>query len=94
MNKFQIIKLLRENNDSIIDIAGNDSICATIDFSSKYIKNKRLQRRSITKNSILVFSWTDDNFRNIEVKSVKKIIPLSNILNNESPEIIVDGQED
>jgi hypothetical protein len=82
MNKFSCIKILKNNGDSILTLTNEPDICATIDFSTKYIKDKRYGRYAIEKNAILVFSWTDDKFRNIEVKNVKSIKPLSEILNN------------
>ena len=82
MNKFSCIKILKNNGDSILTLQGDADICATIDFSTKYIKDKRYGRYAIEKNSILVFSWTDDKFRNIAVKDVKNIKPLSDILRN------------
>ena len=86
MNKFSCIKILKSNGDSILTLNTEPDICATTDFSTKYIKDKRYGRYAIEKNSILVFSWTDDKFRNIEVKNVKNIKPLSDILKNEERE--------
>ena len=83
MNKFSCLKILTNNGDSIVAIANEPDICATIDFSTKYIKDKRYGRYNIEKNAILVFSWTDDKFRSIEVKNIKNIKPLSDILRNE-----------
>ena len=91
MNKFHIIKQLRFNSDSILTIRGEDAILATTDFSETYIKKKKYGRFTIQKNCILVFSWTDDKFRNIEVNTVLSITPLSQVLQNKSPEIIIDG---
>lgn len=86
MNKFQCIKLLDINGDSIIGLKGEEDICGTIDFSTKYIRDKRFQRFKLEKNKILVFSWTDDKFRNIEISLVKNIKPLSDILQNKGRE--------
>lgn len=86
MNKFQCIKLLDNNGDSIIGLKGEEDICGTIDFSTKYIRDKRFQRFKLEKNKILVFSWTDDKFRNIEISLVKNIKPLSDILQNKGRE--------
>ena len=92
MNKFQIVKQLRANGDSIITLAdGKEAILATTDFSERYIKRKRSQRFTILKDCILLFSWTDDKFKNIKVRDVKSILPLSKMLNNPSPEITIDG---
>jgi hypothetical protein len=86
VNKFQCIKLLDNNGDSIIGLKGEEDICGTIDFSTKYIRDKRFQRFKLEKNKILVFSWTDDKFRNIEISLVKNIKPLSDILQNKGRE--------
>ena len=92
MNKFYIVKQLRANGDSIITLVGDkDPILATTDFSERYIKRKRSQRFTILKDCILLFSWTDDKFKNIKVKDIKSILPLSKMLNNTSPEIKIDG---
>ena len=86
MNKFSCIKILKNNGDSILTLDAEPDVCATIDFSTKYIRDKRYGRYAIEKNAILVFSWTDDKFRNIEVKNIKSIKPLSDILRNEGRE--------
>lgn len=92
MNKFQIVKQLRNNGDSIITLGGGkEAICATLDFSEKYIKRKKAQRFTIQKDCILLFSWTDDGFKNIKVSDIKQIMPLSAVLKNPSPEITIDG---
>lgn len=92
MNKFQIVKQLRANGDSILTLGnGKEAILATTDFSTKYIKRKRSQRYTIQKDCILLFSWTDDGFKNIKISDIKAITPLSKILNNQSPEITIDG---
>lgn len=82
MNKFSCLKIMENNGDSIISLKGEPDIVGTTDFSTKYIKNKRYGRYSIEKGSILVFSWTDDKFRNIKVSDIKTIKPLSELLGN------------
>jgi len=92
MNKFQIVKALRLNGDSIITMFGDkEAILATTDFSERYIKRKRSQRFTILKDCILLFSWTNDMFKNIKVRDIKHILPLSAVLKNPSPEIKVDA---
>ena len=93
MNKFHIIKQLRYNGDSTITLKGEDAILATTDFSTKYIKKKKYGRFTIQKNCILVYSWTDDKFRNIEVSSVLNIKALSLTLQNKPPEVLRNGTE-
>ncbi len=91
MNKFFMLKQLRFNGDSILTLRGEDAILATTDFHNKYIKSKRYGRFTIQKNCILVYSWTDDKFRNIDAKLVADVKPLSGVLRNISPEIILDS---
>ena len=83
MNKFSCLKILQNNGDSVLTLNGEPDIVGTTDFSTKYIKNKRYGKYSIEKNSILLFSWTDDKFRNISVKEIRNIKPLSDILGNQ-----------
>lgn len=92
MNKFEIVKKLRANGDSIITVKGkDDGKLVTTNFAEPYIKSKRAKRFTIQKDSILLFSWTDDKFENIKVRDIRTITPLSSILKNTSPEIKVDG---
>lgn len=95
MNKFQIVKALRTNGDSIITLFGDlEPIGATLDFSERYIKRKRAQRFTILKDCILLFSWTDDSFRNIKVKDIKSILPLASLLKNQPPpELKTNGKK-
>lgn len=88
MHKFQCLKLLETNGDSTLTLRNEPDIVATTDFSTKYIKNKRFGKFPIEKKSILVFSWTDDCFRNISVENIKSIKPLSATLRN-----VRDGEE-
>lgn len=82
MNKFSCLKIMQANGDSVLTLNSEPDIVGTTDFSTKYIKNKRYGKYSIEKNSILLFSWTDDKFRNINVKDVRNIKPLSELLGN------------
>ena len=88
MNKFQVLNLMRTNGDSVLTLLGDSDIVATTDFSNKYIKKKKFGKFTIQKDCILLYSWTDDKFRNIEFKKIKVIKPLSSILGN-----IRDGEE-
>lgn len=84
MNKFQVLKLMEANGDSTLTLRGEPDIVATIDFQERYIKRKRYGKYPIEKQSVLVFSWTDDKFRNINVENIKSIKPLSATLENPS----------
>ena len=70
------------NGDSVLTLKEEQDIVATTDFDNKYIKRKKYGRFPIIKNSILMFSWTDYKFRNIEIDKIKNIKPLSSLLNN------------
>jgi len=82
MNKFHILNFMRKNGDSILTLPDNEGILATTDFSAKYIRDKKYGRFVIKKNQVLVFSWTDDKFRNLEVETIKNIKPLAALLRN------------
>lgn len=82
MNKFHILTHMQKNGDSILNMKGEEDIVATTDFSTKYIRDKKYGRFTIKKNQVLVFSWTDDKFRNLDVMVIKNIKPLSSILKN------------
>ena len=56
-------------------------IVVTTDFNLDYIRKKK-NRRLPKGNGILVFSWTDDNFKVIFPEYIKNISPLSDVLNN------------
>ena len=88
MNKFQSLTILERNGDSIVTIKGEGAIGATTDFNNKYIKSKRFTKLPRDKQSILVWDWTNDKFRVIDVTNIKTIKPLSELLGN-----IRDGEE-
>jgi len=91
VNKFQIVKQLRANGDSVISFRNDkEAILATTDFSERYIKRKKSQRFTILKDCILLFSWTDNQFKNVKVTDIKSIQSLASVLKNPSPEIKVD----
>lgn len=92
MNKFEIVKKLRNNGDSIVTLRGlEDGKLVTIDFNQKYIKSRKSKRFTIQKDSILLYSWTDDKFEHIKIRDFRTITPLSAVLKNQSPEIVIDG---
>lgn len=84
MNKFQILKIMEANGDSLVILRGEEAIVATTDFDNKFIKRVKKGRYNIQKNAILMFSWSDYEFRNIEIDKIKSIKPLSSILGNVS----------
>jgi hypothetical protein len=86
INKKYIIKTMNVYGDFIIDFLDDytreNSICATIDFSNKYIRSIRRTERFSFKGNILVFDWTNNCFKPIPIRNIKKVTPLSTILNN------------
>lgn len=82
MNKFAALKMLRADGDSTVYLKESDDIVVTTDFSTPYIKRKRSGRYQMRKDAILVFSWTDDKFINLELTNIKSIKPLSATLGN------------
>ena len=82
VNKFSILTFMRKNGDSFLALNAEDDIMATTDFSTKYIRDKKYGRFVIKKNQILVFSWTDDKFRNLEVDTIRGVKSLSSVLRN------------
>ena len=86
MNKFHILTFMKSNGDSILTLKDEDDIMATTDFSTKYIRDKKYGRFIIKKNQILVFSWTDDRFRNLDIDVIRNIKPLSLLLRNKRDE--------
>ena len=82
MNKFSILNYMRKNGDSFLSLQGGEDIMATTDFSTKYIRDKKYGRFIIKKNQVLVFSWTDDKFRNLDVETIRGIKSLSSLLRN------------
>lgn len=82
MDKYSTLNLLRKNGDSTITWNRNmNPIVVTTDFNLDYIRKKK-NRRLPKGNGILVFSWTDDNFKVIFPEYIKNISPLSDVLNN------------
>lgn len=91
MNKFYALKQLKANGDSQVLLKNGEGILVTTDFSEKYIKNMKYSRFTMQKTAILVFSWTDNKFRQINTIDIKKIVPLSAILKNKPPEVEYNG---
>ena len=91
MNKFYALKQLRANGDSQVLLKSGEGLLVTTDFSAKYIRNKKYSRFTMQKTSILVFSWSDNKFRQLNTIDIHKIVPLSTILKNKPPEVLING---
>ena len=87
MKKGYLLKAISGSGDCFLKIKGRtDEPLCTIDFSTKYIKNKRKRLRMRLdfgkSKKILVFNWDADKFENIEPRDVLEYTPLASILNN------------
>ena len=82
MNKNYLLKVLKLNGDSILTLYGESDIGVTTDFKTPYIKTYKKYKGKIPKNNVLLWSWTDNEYRIIDSNKVKKVIPLANILKN------------
>ena len=84
MTKNKVLYLLREFEDAVVDIKGSTSIVCTTNFKTKYIKQIRRTEKFSLKDNVLVFSWTDNKFAALPVRSIIKVAPLSSLLRNVS----------
>ena len=89
-NKFDVVKYLKINGDSIVSLKDNEHHCVTTDFNNKYVKSRNTKKIPMEKSKVLVFSWTANEFINLSVADITKIVPLSEILKNEGmPEGVI-----
>lgn len=68
-------------------ISGKDKyVVGTVDFTTKYIADK-LENLKTTKpkseDSVLIFSWDTDSFKQIDPSTVTRIEPLNQMIQNE-----------
>ena len=92
MNKGRVIGLLKQHGDAILTVAQDRIISnhlCTIDFKNKYIKNRTHGRKPWPKDKtdIVVFDWTDNKYWILNPNIVKKMTPLSEVLNNVGPPV-------
>ncbi len=80
MEKYRVLNAIRFSGDAILLMQNNEAYAVTTDFRTPYIRKKR--RVKIPKDGILVWNWTKNVFQEINPKLVKKVIPMSTILNN------------
>ena len=83
IGKKYAIELLKRNGDSIIELTNGEAILATTNFDNKYIRRIRRTKKFSLKGCILLFDWTNNKHDAINVRDIKKITPLSSILQNE-----------
>lgn len=86
MKKFEARELIESYGDAIITYRSTNSkklkynVC-TLDFSTKYIQEKK-NRAKETDNNILLFCWDTDSYRLLNPENITSIVPLSSILRN------------
>lgn len=89
-NAIDLYKQLEEMGDAVVDyINGAGKLryaVVTVDFSTPYVLNKvqAKQDEDLIDDSdrLLVFSWDADKTIRLSAKQVKKMVPLSSILQN------------
>jgi len=86
MKKDELANLIREYGDAVITYRSEKSnklkynVC-TLDFSTKYIQNKK-NRAKESEHTLLTFCWDTDSYRLLKPANVTSVVPLSNILKN------------
>jgi hypothetical protein len=86
MKKEELANLIREYGDAIITYRSEKSnklkynVC-TLDFSTKYIENKK-NRAKENEHTLLTFCWDTDSYRLLKPANVTSVVPLSSILRN------------
>ena len=89
MKKQELTALVTEYGDAIITYRSENSkklkynVC-TLDFSTPYIQSKK-NRAKETSDTLLLFCWDTDSFRQINITAVTSIQPLGTILRNRIP---------
>lgn len=88
MNKKELRRLLEEAGDARINYKSPKSnkvkynIC-TLDFTTPYIQEKGCKAKE-TEDTLLMFCWDRDSYRLMKAENVLSVIPLADILRNES----------
>ena len=86
MNKIEAKELIKRYGDAIITYRSTNSkklkynVC-TLDFSTKYIQEKK-NRAKEGSDSILLFCWDTDSYRLLKPENITSIVPLSSVLKN------------
>ena len=87
MKKQELAQLVHEYGDAIITYRSAHSkklkynVC-TLDFSTRYIQEKR-NRAKETEETLLLFCWDTDSYRLLRPANVSSVVPLSSVLRNE-----------
>lgn len=82
-----ILRFFRQNEDVAVTLQDKnlkkEEIVATTNFKNKYIKKRRRKFHKLPENTLRVWDWTNNMFREIPTKQIIDLEPLSKILNNE-----------
>lgn len=87
MKKQELAQIVHEYGDAIITYRSAHSkklkynVC-TLDFSTRYIQEKR-NRAKETDETLLLFCWDTDSYRLLRPANVSSVVPLSSVLRNE-----------
>jgi len=76
----KIREYFRKHEDVCINFLKTRPIMATLNFKNKHIEKVRKPEQE--KNKLLVFSWTEWKYRNIDIRTIKSLYPLSQVLQN------------
>ena len=87
MRKEEFKKRMVEAGDAVVTYKSQNSrklkynVC-TIDFSTKYIKEKR-NRAKEGQHTVLLFCWDTDSYRILVPENVTSVIPLNRVIKND-----------
>ena len=87
MTKEELAKLVNEYGDAIITYRSEKSkklkynVC-TLDFSTKYIQQKKTRTKD-SKDTLLLFCWDTDSYRLLKPKNITTVVPLASVLKND-----------
>ena len=84
MKKEELARLVNEYGDAVISYRSENRAklkynVGTLDFSTKYIQNKR-NRAKESDNTLLLFCWDTDSYRLLKPANVTSVVPLASIL--------------
>lgn len=68
----------RKFGDVVVMLKGNPPIVATMDFDNDYIQRQGKPPRETAGHTM--FSWTDNRFRQIKDREIKKLQPMHDLI--------------
>jgi len=87
MKKDEFKKRMADAGDAVVTYRSQNSrklkynVC-TIDFSTKYIQQKR-NRAKEGQHTVLLFCWDTDSYRILVPENVTSIVPLNRVIKND-----------